>query len=165
MKESDVVYAGFWLRFFASVIDSVLVILILSPLATLFGGTNIDINTSNLQDPEALMIELREILHSTNSGFGADFWLSMLLPALATIIFWIYKSATPGKMVLKIKIVDENSGEGPSKAQCIGRYLAYFVSTIPMLAGFFYVAIDKRKQGWHDKLAGTIVIKVDKTSN
>jgi uncharacterized RDD family membrane protein YckC len=41
----------------------------------------------------------------------------------------------------------------------IGRYLGYYDSTIPFLLGLMWVGIDKRKQGWHDKLAGTVVIR------
>jgi uncharacterized RDD family membrane protein YckC len=41
----------------------------------------------------------------------------------------------------------------------VGRYFAYFLSTIPLGLGLIWVAFDKRKQGWHDKLAGTVVIK------
>jgi uncharacterized RDD family membrane protein YckC len=41
----------------------------------------------------------------------------------------------------------------------VGRYFAYFVSTIPFCLGFLWVAFDKRKQGWHDKLAHTVVVR------
>jgi uncharacterized RDD family membrane protein YckC len=47
----------------------------------------------------------------------------------------------------------------PSTGQLIGRYLAYYVSTLPLCLGFLWVAFDKRKQGWHDRIAGTLVIK------
>jgi uncharacterized RDD family membrane protein YckC len=41
----------------------------------------------------------------------------------------------------------------------VGRYLGYFVSAIPLFLGLIWVGIDGRKQGWHDKLAGTVVIR------
>ncbi|MGZ8994756.1 MAG: RDD family protein, partial [Burkholderiaceae bacterium] len=43
--------------------------------------------------------------------------------------------------------------------QSIGRYFGYYVSTIPLLIGLIWVAFDSRKQGWHDKLAGTVVVR------
>ncbi len=46
-----------------------------------------------------------------------------------------------------------------SNGQAIGRYLAYYVSSIPLGLGLLWVAFDRRKQGWHDKLAGTFVIR------
>ena len=62
-----------------------------------------------------------------------------------------------GNALFKIVLVDRGLGYG-----CVGRYLAYFVSTIPLALGLIWVAFDKRKQEWHDKLAGTVVIRTKK---
>ncbi len=43
--------------------------------------------------------------------------------------------------------------------QLIGRYLGYYVSIFALGVGFLWVAFDPRKQGWHDKMAGTVVIR------
>ena len=48
---------------------------------------------------------------------------------------------------------------GNSVNYSIGRYLGYYVSIIPFCMGLIWVAFDRRKQGWHDKLAGTVVIR------
>lgn len=133
-------YAGFWARVGAMLIDAVLLALISLPLLLLIYG--------------------EEYLDSTDFIAGpADFVISWVFPAIAIIVFWAYKSATPGKMVVHAKIVDEKSGKPPSVGQCIGRYFAYIISTIPLGLGYLWVAFDKKKQGWHDKLAGTVVIK------
>ena len=66
--------------------------------------------------------------------------------------------ATPGRC-LGARIVDAKTGEAPSVAQLVGRYLAYFVSTTPLCLGLIWVGFDRRKQGWHDKLASTVVIR------
>ena len=81
------------------------------------------------------------------------------MPAIAVILFWIYRQATPGKMAIGAKIVDAKTGGKPSTGQLIGRYLAYYVSIIPLFLGIIWVGIDARKQGFHDKLAGTLVIR------
>ena len=39
------------------------------------------------------------------------------------------------------------------------RYIGYGISEIPLFLGFLWIAFDKNKQGWHDKIAGTFVIK------
>jgi len=93
---------------------------------------------------------------------AADFILTWVAPAIAVIVFWMNKQATPGKMALSVRIVDVTTGGPPSAGQCIGRYLAYYVSTIPLALGLIWVAFDNRKQGWHDKLAGTVVIRSKK---
>lgn len=107
--------------------------------------------------------------------YGPDYWvgesiyfgfwdvmLNYILPAIAVIVFWIYKSATPGKMATKLMIVDAETGGRPSTSQFIGRYLGYYISMIPLFLGIIWVGFDKRKQGWHDKLAGTVVIRSNK---
>ena len=81
-----------------------------------------------------------------------------MLPAVATILFWKARQATPGKMALSLKIVDAQTGQPMSTGQAIGRYFAYFVSAIGLMLGYLWVAFDRRKQGWHDKLAGTVVV-------
>lgn len=142
MKElENTEYAGFWIRVFASLIDTVLIMLVtLPPLIGIYG---------------------MEYFESTALFLGAwDFWISWILPAIAVIIFWACKSATPGKMLTKISIIDEKSGGNLTIRQSIGRYLAYFISILPCMLGILWVAFDKKKQGWHDKLSGTVVVKI-----
>jgi uncharacterized RDD family membrane protein YckC len=133
-------YVGFWARLWASIIDTVLSAMVLYPLLYALYG--------------------REYFAGEHliAGTG-DFILTHILPAIAIIIFWFYRSATPGKMAIRAKIVDARTGLPPSKKQLIGRYLAYYVSTIPLFMGFLWIAWDPRKQGWHDKLARTVVVR------
>ena len=142
MQEQDVEYAGFWVRVGATIIDTLLIMAVLIPLlVAIYGWAYFDAaSTSLFVGP-------------------ADFLLSWVAPAVAVIVFWIYKQATPGKMALSIRIVDATTGSPPSTGQCVGRYFAYFVSIFPLGLGLIWVAFDKRKQGWHDKLAGTVVIR------
>jgi uncharacterized RDD family membrane protein YckC len=80
-------------------------------------------------------------------------------PAVATVLFWMYRQATPGKMALGLRVVDATTGRPASTGQLVGRYLGYYVSMIPLLLGLLWVAFDPRKQGWHDKLAHTVVVR------
>ncbi len=133
-------YAGFWIRFVAFIIDSLLITAVVVPILLIFF------------EPEQL----------GNNEFAyspANFFLNYVLPAVAFIAFWIYKSSDPGKMVFGIKIIDEKTGGKPSNGQMVGRYFGYYVSGILLALGFIWIAFDKRKQGWHDKLAGTLVIR------
>ena len=137
-------YAGFWIRTGAAIIDTIIMLIIILPLLTIIYG-------ADYWESESLA-----------QGFW-DVLLNYILPAIAVILFWIYKSATPGKLATKLIIVDAKTGRKPSTGQFIGRYLGYFVSMIPLFLGIIWVGIDKRKQGWHDKLAGTVVVKVSKS--
>ncbi len=149
-QDDNVVYVGFWLRFAAAIIDSIAVTAIILPILLLIYGKGlfaIDV------DPD-----LTQTLQNLVPGVG-EFIIKYILPAIAVILFWMFKSATPGKMVINAEIVDAKTFGKPSKRQLIGRYLAYYVSIVPFLLGIFWVAFDRRKQGWHDKLAGTVVIE------
>lgn len=139
---SEQKYAGFWIRVGASLIDTVLLIMIIAPLLLAIYG--------------------KDYLMSSSWSQGIwDFLLNYIFPAIAVIAFWVYKSATPGKMILNMKIVDAATGGKLTAGQCLIRYLGYYVSAIPLGLGLIWVGIDKRKQGWHDKLAGTVVIKTE----
>jgi len=148
--DSKIVYVGFWLRFAASIIDTIAVTVVILPLLFFIYGKGlfaVDI------DPDLI-----KMLHNLVPEFG-EFIIKYILPAIAVILFWIFKSATPGKMAINAQIVDAKTFGKPSTRQLIGRYFAYYVSTLPLMLGFIWVAFDSRKQGWHDKIAGTVVIE------
>jgi uncharacterized RDD family membrane protein YckC len=89
---------------------------------------------------------------------GINMVINYILPAIVVLLFWAYKSATPGKLILKLRIVDAKTGEKPSTAQWLLRYLGYYLSAVVFMLGFIWVGLDRRKQGWHDKIARTVVI-------
>ena len=142
MHEQDLEYAGFWIRVGAAIVDTILLLIITIPLlVAIYGWAYFDpFQTGFIAGP-------------------ADILINYVLPAVAVILFWHYAQATPGKMAISAKIVDAETGAKPSTGQLIGRYLGYFVAIIPLGLGIIWVAIDRRKQGWHDKLAGTVVVR------
>jgi len=142
MSTENLEYAGFWVRVGASLIDTVLVVLATVPLLMAFHG--------------------RSYFTQSSLAIGAglaDFVISWIFPAVVVVIFWLTRQATPGKMVFSARVVDARTGGTLTLGQSIGRYLGYFVSTIPFGLGLLWVAFDSRKQGWHDKLAGTVVVR------
>lgn len=140
MQTEDLEYAGFWPRVGAALIDTLLLLFITVPLVTLIYGREYWSTTEWIQGP-------------------ADFLINWILPAVAVVLFWISRQATPGKMAIGARIVDARSGAKPSTRQLVVRYLGYYVSMIPLMVGILWVAFDPRKQGWHDKLAGTVVVR------
>lgn len=140
MNESDFEYAGFWVRVGAALIDTLLIMAITFPLLVSIYGWKYFDSESVISGP-------------------ADFLISWLLPAVGSVWFWTRKQATPGKMALSLRVLDADSGAALSVGQSIGRYLAYFVSAIPLGLGLIWVAFDNRKQSWHDKLAHSVVVR------
>jgi len=73
--------------------------------------------------------------------------------------FWVWRGQTPGKMAVGIKIIRTDSS--PVKWQCaLYRFLGYIVSAATLFIGFIWVAFDSHKQGIHDKIADTYVVKL-----
>lgn len=131
-------YAGFWRRLFASLIDTVFFLVLLLVIFALLGKSIGD----SVLAPQG----------------GIDLFLNNILPILLTVYFWHRFGGTPGKLLLDCHVVDIKTGKPPSWSQSIIRYVGYFLSMIPFLLGFFWVIWDKRKQGFHDKLAKTVVL-------
>lgn len=133
-------YVGFWPRVGAALIDTLLIMVICLPLVTWVYGVQYWTSEAFIQGP-------------------VDFLVNWVLPAIAVVVFWIYRQATPGKIAISARIVDARTGGKPSTRQLVVRYLGYYVSTLPLMLGILWVAFDPRKQGWHDKLAGTVVVR------
>ena len=113
-------------------------------------------------DPVADLTRILEVLGRSNSAIAALLDIRVQIGLIgATILFWRFRGATPGKMLTKAKIVKASNLGQPSTGQLTGRFFAYLVSFVPACLGFLWIAFDKRKQGWHDKLAGTVVVRDD----
>ncbi|SPL72610.1 RDD family protein [Acinetobacter stercoris] len=133
-------YAGFWIRLLATIIDTIILLAILIPLSIILDATGSGVEEIQPQ------ISISELA-----------W--QLLCAVVYIIFWVKCSGTPGKLLLRLKVLDEATGNKISITQGIIRYLGYIVSAIVFCIGYFWIAFDSKKQGWHDKMAKTVVVR------
>lgn len=140
----DVHYAGFWRRLAAALIDRALFVVVWGVLQLLAYG---------LPAPDAVM---------ANGGGGINVSVGGLLQELVlfvvTLVLWVRLTGTPGKLLMGCHVVDAETMGPLNLRQAALRYLGYFVSALPLFAGFAWIAFDKRKQGFHDKLANTAVI-------
>ncbi len=138
-------YAGFWRRLLAFILDSFLFSAVVAPLLVLIYGRDYFYWSSEQSGWFAI--------------YGvADFLLTTLLPVILIIGFWTRLGATPGKLLLDCKVVDAKTLQPLSWKRALLRCLAYIVSALPIYLGFVWIAFDKRKQGLHDKIAGTLVL-------
>ena len=132
---------GLWERSLAFAIDTLIFFIVLAPLGLALYGRDV-------------------LARGGDAGFGG-FLLQTVLPSVAVILFWRFYGATPGKLAISAKIVDARTGGAASTGRLVGRYFAYLISALPLFLGFAWIAIDRRKQGWHDKIAGTLVVYDD----
>ncbi|MFT7686850.1 MAG: putative RDD family membrane protein YckC [Candidatus Azotimanducaceae bacterium] len=140
------VYVGFWARFSAFFIDSLIVSIMLLPLTN---TANLDI--AILSDP----VKSEAYLESLMLQMGME----LLFFGVLFILFWKIFAATPGKLLFKSYIVNADDFKPATSSQLIIRYFAYFLSLLPLGLGFLWIALDKKKQAWHDKIAKTVVIR------
>jgi uncharacterized RDD family membrane protein YckC len=132
-------YAGFWFRLWAAMIDLLVFLLITVPLLYAIHG--------------------RDYFRCDVPTRGpVDFLNMFVLPNIMVPLCWLLCSGTPGKMAIAATIVDAKTGKKPRPIQFVIRYLSCYLSFLALGLGVLWIAFDPRKQGWHDKLAGTVVI-------
>lgn len=157
---TNVTYAGFWLRFVAYIIDSIIaslaMLVLVVPLFFLMGGAAILGSFS------------REMGSQPNPfAIGAFVSLILVIGSVALIGHWLYfaylesgeKQATWGKQVLGLYVTDL-AGNRVSFARASGRFFAKLITgLIPLGIGYIMAGITERKQALHDMIASCLVLR------
>ena len=86
-------------------------------------------------------------------------WLAGVIGIVYIVGFWTWRGQTPGKMMLNVKVIT-TEGSSISFGRAILRCFGYIVSSIILCLGYLMIARDSKKQGLHDKIAGTYVVKL-----
>lgn len=75
--------------------------------------------------------------------------------------FWTRNNGqSPGKSVMKIRVIKKD-GTPMKDADAIVRFFGYYISAAVLMIGFLWAIWDENRQGWHDKIASTYVIKAE----
>jgi uncharacterized RDD family membrane protein YckC len=135
--------AGFWQRFGALFIDSLIIGI-----------------------PVAIILAVLGVDTTTDAG-GTNYTFQLLYFVLCSPYFFLQEGSpggqTIGKKVLGLQVVDEATLQpGIGTGRAAGRYFARFLSQLICLLGYFWMLWDDQKQTWHDKLGKTKVVKVQK---
>jgi uncharacterized RDD family membrane protein YckC len=124
--------AGFWLRLAASLLDLIMIGIATGMTEGLFRVFNF------------------------HPGGAFPFWI-----AVYSAIMWATKGTTIGGIICGLKVVrldDRPVDWGVAIVRALSAFLSLAVAGI----GFIWVAFDDEKQSWHDKIAGTTIVKVPK---
>jgi len=84
--------------------------------------------------------------------------IAWLVTALYFILMW-HTGGTVGMRALGLRVAREEDGRPIGLGRATARYLGYLVDWLALGIGLLWVGVDSRKQGWHDKIAGTFVVK------
>lgn len=136
-------YAGFWLRFGALFIDTIVTAVVGGAVVGFILGFSMAASAINDDDAIGLVANIAGL-----------------------IISWIYyaamesgpKQATLGKMAVGIKVTDL-AGSRIGFGRATGRFFGKYISGIILGVGFLMAAFTERKQGLHDMMAGCLVVR------
>jgi len=144
-------FGGFWIRFVAAVIDAIIIGIpagIIIGASGAFQCTNTSIVTIN--------------------GYASVAPTCTFNPSVEIVIFILEivyfvglwgMGATLGQRLLSLHVVDQNSGANIGFGRAFVRFIGYIIASIPFALGLIWAGFDPRKQGWHDKIAGTVVVR------
>ena len=138
----EVVYAGFWKRYAAYFLDSIVVAIINVPVSLVFNL----IGAASGNETLAVALSMVAMLGGLVIGIGyyAGFHASK-------------GGATLGKMAVGIKVV-RSDGERITFMRGVGRYFGFILSSLTLMIGFIMAAFTERKQALHDMLCDTLVV-------
>lgn len=150
--------AGFWIRLVAQMIDGTIIGFVLTLLfIILFFALGME---QMLPQPGQSAQQIGRTLGTTFILMQVILnVLSIVLSSVYFIYFHGAKGQTPGKMLLKLKVIQTN-GRDMTYGKALLRFLGYIINQFTLMIGFLWVAFDKEKQGLHDKIAGTYVVRL-----
>jgi uncharacterized RDD family membrane protein YckC len=143
-------FGGFGARLLAYLVDTLILVAVITVLVLLVaipfagsGGNRVDSS-----------------LTAAEGGFVA---LVVLIVLVVTVgyfpWFWSRGGATPGMRLMNLRVVRDSDGGPLSVGQAFLRLVGYWVSSFVLYLGFIWIFVDKRRRGWHDLIAGTVVVK------
>ena len=104
---------------------------------------------------DAILIGI--VVHFLNHGSH----LQLVALAVYGAVMWKVRGSTVGGILFDLQVVRLDSRE-MDWATAVVRALSCFLSLVVAGLGFLWIAFDTDKQGWHDKIAGTVVVRVPK---
>ncbi|HEY8953589.1 MAG TPA: RDD family protein [Candidatus Dormibacteraeota bacterium] len=134
-------YGGFWIRVVAYIIDAIILGIIGGILSVPLGVNYSDVNSLNSA--------------AARTSNGIDLVLSLVY----FVGLWTYMGGSIGQRILGMRVVDATSGQPIGLGKAVIRWLGLLLSFFVCFIGVIWVAFDARKQGWMDKIAGTVVVR------
>lgn len=143
-------YAGFGIRVAAYLIDAVILFVVVLIVSPALGGFSKETSTTVIDGTVV----------TTSSYNGAVSLFELLLSLIYFAGFWTLNNGrTPGMMAFKLRVLRAADGKPITLGQAVIRWIGLGISFLVIFIGVIWVAFDPRRQGWHDKMAGTFVVQ------
>lgn len=152
-------YAGFWIRFLAYVVDTIIVDIPVGAVAyALIAPTIPAITCTNVDNGFGTTVQCAGLNKLTSS-----FWLitlaSLVIGGVYFVVMWSRFGQTLGQKLCGLRVVDAATGQRITPGRAVGRYIGFLISGWVLWIGLIWAAGDSQKQGWHDKMASTFVVR------
>ena len=134
-------YGGFWIRVVAYIIDAIILGIIGGILSVPLGVNYSDVNSLS------------------SAGARTSNGIDLVLSLVYFVGLWTYMGGTIGQRILGMRVVDAATGQPIGLGKAVVRWLGLLLSFFVCFIGVIWVAFDGRKQGWMDKIAGTVVVR------
>lgn len=142
-------YGGFWIRAVAYIIDTIFLGIVNVIIEAIFQARGTAAIGAAILNPQG----------SQSPVYGAVVVVESVLTIAYFVGLWSYTGATLGQRIFRLRVVDANTGRPISLGKALLRWVGIFISSIAFFIGLIWVAFDSRKQGWADKIAGTLVLR------
>jgi uncharacterized RDD family membrane protein YckC len=152
-------YAGFWIRVLASIIDGLIVGIPYLVVFFVLEGSAISTYANCLNAAAASGLIGTGCVSPFVNTFGYFELAGLVVEFLYFVLLWSQFGGTLGQRMLGLHVVDAATGQNIGIGRAIGRFVGYLISTFALDIGLIWVAFDPRKQGWHDKIASTFVVR------
>jgi uncharacterized RDD family membrane protein YckC len=136
-------YGGFWVRLVAFILDAIVLAVIITAVSPLVSGGSV-------------------VSTTTAGGVTVNYTanaLGLLIDLIYFVGFWAWRGQSPGMIPFNMRIVMADDGGKVDVVRCLLRYVGLLIGIAVLFLGVIWVGFDRRKPGWHDKIASTVVVR------
>jgi uncharacterized RDD family membrane protein YckC len=154
MPQVETKYGGFWQRFGARFLDGIIILAIALIPAIIVG-----VMVYNAAYPsDQLFVTDEQAGDAVEAGILAGIAVCILVSAIYQLVGWSV-GGTWGMKALGLRLITPSAGEAPGFGRALMRYFVSLISlNVLWFLGFLWMIWDEKKQTWHDKAAGTVVV-------
>jgi uncharacterized RDD family membrane protein YckC len=148
-------FAGHGARLVAYLIDGVILTFVMGVLIVLAFVPMAGVD----RDPVTRMIDLDTVSTGGVLVMAVLLILALLIAFFYFPFFWARGGQTPGMRMFGLHVVRDRDGSRVGWGSAILRLIGMYLASSVFYLGFIWIFIDKRRRGWHDLIAGTVVVK------